>query len=100
MADRLKLSDPALDACAAACALASQSFVNTLTAEAPVLGGVTDVGVRLAEFMAALGVACKTLAGAADAAAANALVCKQGSTLVDVGLASGVTAGAGAGGVQ
>lgn len=94
MDDRLGLNDAALESCASSCAGASEALAGPATAVAPSLLGVTDLGGRVAEFMAALALACGVLGGSADAIAANAKACKRGSDALDVETAMAAGGGA------
>lgn len=91
MDDLLGLSDAALDRCTAACEDASGVLAAPSRATTTQLRGVTDVGVRVDEFVSALAIACGVLAAAAEGIGESAVACKAGSDLVDAAAAAALT---------
>lgn len=88
MDDRLGVQDEALDAVAAACAAANEAVAPSVRATAPELGGVTNVGQRVSEFMTTLALSCSVLAAAAMHARYSALACRDGSDATDAQIAA------------
>lgn len=83
MDNQLGLNDEALESCVASCVGAGDALANPAAAAAPGLSGVTDLGNRVAEFMAALAIACGVLGDAAEAIGVSANACKQASDSMD-----------------
>lgn len=99
----LGLSDAAIDGASAEFAAAHEAVSLASMPSAVELTGLTDVGTRVAEYVAALAVACRVLATSAAAARTSADACKSATDSTDSevaqagGAAAGGSAGAGAG---
>lgn len=96
MDDQLGLDDAALDGCVASCEAAARALSMPERAATPTLGGVTDLGARVDEFVVALTIACGVLAAAAESIGASAEACKQGSELIEAGAVAALAGVSGA----